>query len=81
MAQWQAALQDNDDKPAARHRMEQANPIVIPRNHLIEHAIQQAYSEEGFDQFDALLQAVTALNPPKPASVSILAAQKSKSFA
>ena len=59
MAQWQAALQDNDDKPAARHRMEQANPIVIPRNHLIEHAIQQAYSEEGFDQFDALLQAVT----------------------
>ena len=59
MAQWQTALQDNDDKPAARHRMEQANPIVIPRNHLIEHAIQQAYSEEGFDQFDALLQAVT----------------------
>ncbi|MBT5054040.1 MAG: YdiU family protein [Gammaproteobacteria bacterium] len=59
MAQWQTALQDNDDKPAARHRMEQANPYVIPRNHLIEHAIQQAYSEEGLDQFDALLQAVT----------------------
>ena len=59
MAQWQTALQDNDDKPAARRRMEQANPYVIPRNHLIEHAIQQAYSEEGLDQFDALLQAVT----------------------
>ena len=59
MAQWQTALQDNDDKPAARHRMEQANPYVIPRNHLIERAIQQAYSEEGLDQFDALLQAVT----------------------
>ncbi|MDG1115108.1 MAG: YdiU family protein [Pseudomonadales bacterium] len=64
MAQWQTALQDNDDKPAARLRMEQANPYVIPRNHLIEHAIQQAYSEERFDQFDALLKAVT--NPFDP---------------
>ncbi|MDA0826721.1 MAG: YdiU family protein [Proteobacteria bacterium] len=59
MAQWQAALQDSQDKPAARHRMQQANPYVIPRNHLIEHAIQQAYNEGRFDQFDALLEAVT----------------------
>ena len=59
MAQWHAALQDSQDKPAARHRMQQANPYVIPRNHLIEHAIQQAYNEGRFDQFDALLEAVT----------------------
>ncbi|MBT7886407.1 MAG: hypothetical protein HN579_07545, partial [Gammaproteobacteria bacterium] len=59
MAQWHAALQDSQDKPAARHRMQQANPYVIPRNHLIEHAIQQAYSEGRFDQFDALMEAVT----------------------
>ena len=39
--------------------MQQANPYVIPRNHLIEHAIQQAYSEGRFYQFDALLEAVT----------------------
>lgn len=59
LAQWQAALQDSEDKPAARQRMEQANPYVIPRNHLIEHAIQEAYGEARFDQFEALLQAVT----------------------
>lgn len=64
MANWQAALHENQDKAAARHRMERANPYVIPRNHLVEHAIQQAYREAHFDQFDALLQAVT--NPFDP---------------
>ena len=73
MAQWQAAMDDSEDKPAARQRMEQANPYVIPRNHLIEHAIQQAYSEARFDQFEALLQAVT--NPYDPAQSTSIFAQ------
>ncbi len=73
MHQWQAARVHSEDKAPARQRMEHANPYIIPRNHLIEHAIQQAYTDAQFDQFEALLQAVT--NPFDPAQSASIFAQ------
>ena len=58
--------------------MATANPVVIPRNHLVEHAIRRAH-EGDFSEFHQLLEAVTRpfempadaryLQPPKPEEV------------
>jgi uncharacterized protein YdiU (UPF0061 family) len=58
--------------------MAAANPMVMPRNHLVEHAIQRAQAGD-FSEFHQLLKAVTRpfemptdaryLQPPKPEEV------------
>lgn len=57
LAQWyQRWLRLNPDAgEVARH-----NPVYVPRNHLVEDAIEAAVTEENFDTFNTLLAAVTA---------------------
>lgn len=59
LAQWRLRLAgeagDRDDVIA---RMRSANPQVIPRNHLVEAALDDAVDRNNFAAFDALLAAV-----------------------
>ncbi|QEM83100.1 protein adenylyltransferase SelO [Halomonas binhaiensis] len=60
-----------------RRRMEATNPLVIPRNHLVEKVIRAAADDDDFTPFERLLEAVTQpfsmpddpgfLEPPRPA--------------
>jgi uncharacterized protein YdiU (UPF0061 family) len=47
-----------DDRTAIADRMDRANPIYIPRNHLVEEALAAA-TEENLAPFDELLEIVT----------------------
>jgi serine/tyrosine/threonine adenylyltransferase len=53
LPRWQARL-----APDAQARMNAANPIIIPRNHLVEQALVAA-TEGDLAPFDALLAAIT----------------------
>jgi serine/tyrosine/threonine adenylyltransferase len=53
LARWQARL-----APGARARIEAANPVVIPRNHLVEEALAAAHQGD-LAPFEALLAAIT----------------------
>ena len=49
-----------------QRRMRTNNPVVIPRNHLIEEAIEQATNENNFDKFKELLTTLKSpYEPPK----------------
>nr|WP_300314867.1 YdiU family protein [Halomonas sp.] len=60
-----------------QRQMEATNPLVIPRNHLIEKVIRAAADDDDFTPFERLLEAVTQpfstpddpgfLQPPRPA--------------
>lgn len=58
---WQqrAALQEGAQQAAAV-LMERTNPVVIPRNHQVEHMIEAAVDRQDFAPFHALLAAVTS---------------------
>jgi uncharacterized protein YdiU (UPF0061 family) len=59
-ATWRQRLAQDSTPPAERHRnMRQANPIFIPRNHLVEAVIQAAITRQDLQPFHNLL-AVTA---------------------
>lgn len=47
--------------------MQPANPVVIPRNHLVEAALTAAVDRDDFAPFDALLAAVSNPFAPRPA--------------
>lgn len=51
--QWLALAPDAE--AVARY-----NPVYVPRNHLVEGAIQDAVTEQNYDTFNTLLSAVTA---------------------
>src|SRR5690625_23883 len=51
--QWLALAPDAE--AVARY-----NPVYVPRNHLVEDAIQDAVTEQNYDRFNTLLSAVTA---------------------
>lgn len=51
------ALETNLDQVTTQ--LSTANPVIIPRNHQIEFAIQAAYQESDFEPFKALNEAVT----------------------
>jgi uncharacterized protein YdiU (UPF0061 family) len=57
---WQRRL-DNDAQRQtdARHTMQQVNPVVIPRNHLIEAFIQIAITNADYSEFESMLNVVT----------------------
>jgi protein adenylyltransferase len=76
--QWQTALQDSPASPEQRYQtMAGANPAFIPRNHLVQAAIESATRDADFGPFHTLLarlQQPTVFNnadallakPPQP---------------
>ncbi|MBY8975844.1 YdiU family protein [Rhodobacteraceae bacterium NNCM2] len=59
---WRARLKLEDASvPARQEQMRQVNPAIIPRNHLVEAAIDAAVSRQDFTPFEAL---TTALAKP-----------------
>lgn len=78
---WQARLQQAGQDASARHQlMRRANPLYIPRNHLVEEAIAAATDHHDFSLFQQLVERVTApfdfdpaarhyLQPPRPEQV------------
>lgn len=58
---WQQRLGNDSERiVAAREQMKQVNPVVIPRNHLIEDLIQAAIQEGNYNKFNNMLAAVTS---------------------
>lgn len=57
---WRARLAEEASTPDARALlMQSSNPLYIPRNHLVEAAIQAALQQQDFDPFRKLLKVVT----------------------
>jgi uncharacterized protein YdiU (UPF0061 family) len=58
LTRWQARL---GAVPAAEvaQRMDAVNPIYIPRNHLVEHALEAATESDNLAPFEALLGVIT----------------------
>ncbi len=66
--QWRARLAADGGSPDARLNLTRAaNPVVIPRNHLVEAALAAAVDSDDFAPFDALLAAVSNPFAPRPA--------------
>ncbi|AKH69221.1 hypothetical protein IMCC21906_01543 [Spongiibacter sp. IMCC21906] len=62
LARWQTRQQQDPLQPSqAQQQMLAANPVFIPRNHLVEEAIQTATQDGNFDRFHQLL---TVLEQP-----------------
>ena len=60
LTRWQQQSAWGDDTTQPRHAaMLQANPVVIPRNHLVEEAIRAAVESSDFQPFHQLLDHVT----------------------
>jgi len=54
---WNALLTKNGvSKDAARDRMQQNNPLSIPRNHLVEEALNQATMNDDYSLYKQLLK-------------------------
>jgi len=57
LARWQARLAAEPTTPARRQAgMYRANPVFIPRNHLVEEALQAAVEQGDFAPFHTLLE-------------------------
>ena len=57
LAAWEARRQSDAGDPAERQTaMWRANPVFIPRNHLVEAALDQATNEQDYDAFHQLLE-------------------------
>ncbi len=60
LARWQTQL---SKQTISQHRLlaqlRQTNPVMIPRNHLVEQAIDAAEHDANFEPFNKLLKAVT----------------------
>ncbi|MBF0130179.1 MAG: YdiU family protein [Alphaproteobacteria bacterium] len=64
-ARWRRRLADEPDPVARygrtrRNAMETANPARIPRNHLVEHALDAAMGDDDFGPFEDLAAALRA---------------------
>jgi uncharacterized protein YdiU (UPF0061 family) len=65
--QWHARLKDEPASPEARAAaMRMANPLFIPRNHLVEEAIVAAVERNDFAPFEALLEATSRPYEARP---------------
>lgn len=59
LPRWHARLAEEPMPPAARRAaMDAVNPVVIPRNHLVEDALDAATQREDMAPFEALLAVV-----------------------
>ncbi|MEM9060830.1 MAG: YdiU family protein [Pseudomonadota bacterium] len=63
---WRQRLEDDPRTPDERKReMNRTNPAIIPRNHLVEAAIQSAYLDQDFGAFEDLTEALATPFDPK----------------
>jgi len=66
-ARWHARLAAESTSAEARMAaMRLANPVYIPRNHLVEAAIQAAVDGQDYEPFEKLLEVVTEPYDEKP---------------
>lgn len=74
LSRWQAVI---DTQPGslneARKMMQQANPAIIPRNHLVQEALDAAEEKGSFTRFEQLVAALQ--NPYDPALAGSIYAQ------
>lgn len=64
---WKTRIETaNGGLPAAVDMMKRANPVYIPRNHLVEEAIEVATEKGDFSFMEKLLEAVTSPFDSKP---------------
>jgi uncharacterized protein YdiU (UPF0061 family) len=56
-ARWQNAVDSAEQEVTMLTTMQRANPILIPRNHRVEQAIQSAYAGD-YSPFHRLTQAL-----------------------
>ncbi|MCC5942189.1 MAG: YdiU family protein [Balneolaceae bacterium] len=55
--QWRAVIEkQHGGLSEARRRMAQINPLLIPRNHLVEEALTEASGDGDYAKFDTLLE-------------------------
>ncbi len=57
LSKWQSRLAENPDAGSAPSLMQKANPVYIPRNHLVEAAINAAY-QDNFKPFHQLVEVI-----------------------
>jgi serine/tyrosine/threonine adenylyltransferase len=66
-AQWRKRLADESISPDASFAaMRKANPAFIPRNHLVEEALNAAMWNQNFHPFEQLLDAVSRPYDDRP---------------
>jgi uncharacterized protein YdiU (UPF0061 family) len=74
LSSWQAAIESHHGGLAqAQQIMRQANPVVIPRNHLVQEALDAAEEKGNFTRFEQLVAALQ--NPYDPALADTLYAK------
>ncbi|MEP3524880.1 MAG: protein adenylyltransferase SelO [Hyphomicrobiales bacterium] len=60
VVRWRARLnEENISGPEMVDRLGAANPVIIPRNHLVEEAIRAAEDNQDFTVFEALTEAMS----------------------
>jgi uncharacterized protein YdiU (UPF0061 family) len=61
LPRWRARVEQDHRSPEERERaMRAANPAVIPRNHVVQRAIERAVEEADFSEFHALIEALAS---------------------
>ncbi|WP_420797226.1 protein adenylyltransferase SelO [Acetobacterium paludosum] len=80
LERWKARLKrQNQTDQGIKKLMKQANPVVIPRNHQVEKALQAAVDQDDFKPFQRLLEVLQApydynsfnqqyMTPPEPSN-------------
>ncbi len=81
LRRWRQRIREDSQSPGERQQMMfQANPVFIPRNHLVEAAIGSAVADEDYSAFNRLVDAIGApcefdpefadcAQPPRPEEV------------
>jgi len=66
-ASWRQRLEAEDVSASERIAvMRRANPAYIPRNHIVEHMIQAAVTQQDFAPFDELLDVISSPYTDRP---------------
>ena len=74
LSRWQAVIETQPGGlNEARKMMQQANPVIIPRNHLVQEALDAAEEKGCFTRFEQLVAALQ--NPYDPALAGSIYAQ------
>jgi uncharacterized protein YdiU (UPF0061 family) len=54
LSSWRARMARETEDPARAEKMDKANPLYIPRNHLVEEALAAAINDDDLGPFEAL---------------------------
>lgn len=65
-AQWRRRMEEEPAAPARAAAMRMANPAFIPRNHMVEAALNAAMARQDFQPFEALLDVVARPYEDRP---------------